>query len=528
VLLSTLVLLLAHGLPARAQQGGAASRDTTAEARTAPELGTLGVPLLDSPVSRSDYLLGPGDLIGISMFGGINNQYSLRVSPEGVVVVPVAGMVPVLGLSVEEAELRLRSLLARYYRNTEVAVTLLDVRRFKVYLTGDVPSPGVRVATAVTRVSEVIGLPEEDSLELPQLTRRTVLIRRSSGEIVDADLARFRQMGDLSANPTLREGDVVVIPAVDATVQVLGRVAFPGTYQFRESESLADLLRVANGGQRFMGDAADSVRISRFLDRSAREVTVLDQAAALGAEGESILLAPFDAVYVPRVNEFRQQFVATVQGEANRPGSYPIEPGITTVRDLVQLAGGFTESASLTSASLRRVPVGNVQRRLQQLRSVPPELLSSEERRILFAGSQGGEETVVIDFVRLFASGEDAFNQVLQDGDSLIIPERRNEVTVLGAVRQPGIVQFSPGYTVAHYVALAGGYQRNADRSDIVVVKARTTARVDTNDVEVLDPEDSIVVPFRERRNWLALLQTTSAVVTTTTGLVLTFIAVFR
>jgi protein involved in polysaccharide export with SLBB domain len=277
-----------------------------------------------------------------------------------------------------------------------------------------------------------------------------------------------------------------------------------------------------------MGDAADSVRISRFLDRSAREVTVLDQAAAMGAEGESIMLAPFDAVYVPRVNEFRQQYVATVQGEANRPGSYPIEPGITTVRDLVQLAGGFTESASLTSASLRRVPVGNVQRRLQQLRSVPQELLSSEERRILFAGSQGGEETVVIDFVRLFASGEDAFNQVLQDGDSLIIPERRDEITVLGAVRQPGIVQFSPGYTVAHYVALAGGYQRNADRSDIMVVKARTTARVDTNDVEVLDPEDSIVVPFRERRNWLALLQTTSAVVTTTTGLVLTFIAVFR
>ena len=512
---------------ARAQRTVGAGADSLSGASSAGLTVERG-PLLDAPVDRASYLLGPGDLLGVSMFGGINSQYALRVSPEGAVMVPVVGRVPVLGITVDDAEARLRSMLSRYYRNTETAVTLLDVRQFKVYVTGDVPSPGVRIATAVTRVSEVIPPAPEDTVEAEALKRRAVQIRRTSGEIIQADLARFRQVGDLEANPTLREGDVVVIPAADATVEVLGRVAFPGSYQYREGETLAELLQVANGGWKFMSDAADSVRLSRFLDQTAREVTVLDQAAAMGSAGENIILAPFDAVYIPRIAEYRQQYVATVQGEAVRPGSYPIEPGLTTVRDLIELAGGFTAEASLTSATLRRVPVGNVERRLEQLRAVPPELLSSEERRILYAGSQGGEQTVVIDFVRLFAQGEDAFNQVLQDGDSLIIPERRNEITVLGAVRQPGIVQYSPEYTVAHYVALAGGYQRNADRGDVMVVKARTTARVDANDAEILDPEDSIVVPFRESRNWLALLQTTSAAVTTATGLVLTFLALFR
>ena len=522
-LVAALALFVAGIIPAHAQVAGGASRGLSGPTVTLQAPISTAPMLLDAPISRKDYLLGPGDVVDLSVFGEINQLHQLVVTPEGTLVVPAVGVTNVLGLNLDQAQARVRESMSRYFQNIGIHLTLSRIRQFKVFVLGDTESPGVQVASAATRVSEVI---PADTLR--QILPRNILLRRGSGDTVRVDLVRFRQLGDMSANPTLREGDALLIPAVDETVRVFGRVAYPGTYEHRPGETLADLLAVVNGGRRFPADAADSLRLSRIEGRDRLRTYTFSQADALGAIGRAMVLAPFDALYVPSVSDYKQQHTATVLGQVVNPGAYPVDPDSTTVRDLVRLAGGFAPDASLTGATLQRQRQLASERMLRQLRSVPPELLSSSERRILQASSREDETNVVIDFERLFSEGEDAFDQPVRGGDTLSIPRQRDEITIVGAVLQPGVVQHVPGYRAADFVRLAGGFSRKADPGDAVVVKAGSGSRIDASEVRSIDPGDMIVVPFRERRNYLQMLQTTSGVVTTVSGLVLTVLALTR
>ncbi len=482
---------------------------------TAPVI--TGGPLLDAPISRTAYRIGPGDVLDIAVLGDLTRVSAVSVSPEGTVLVPGVGLANVLGLNVDQAERRIRDVVLRNYRNVDVRVSLAQVRSFKVYVVGDVASPGVRNANAATRVSEVL----PDAAPDAGVKHRNVILRRSSGDSVSIDLLRFRKTGDLSANPTLREGDAVIVPTIDQTVQVYGRVAFPGTYEYRRGETLAELLAVANGAGTFPADAADTIRITRFVGPQQREFRALSRGQAIGAEGEQLVLRPEDAIFVARIANFRVQKTAAIVGQVLRPGTYPIRPETTTVRELVALAGGFTSDASLADATLRRVPPAGEVQGVRQLESTPQDLLSSEERRVLQARTQADPTRVVVDFQSLFAGGRDALDQTLETGDSLTVPVRRTGVAVIGAVLNPGIVPYAAGQGIPYYVQLAGGYARRADRGGQAVLKARLGARAgarDPRDVRTIDAGDQIVVPFRDRSHVLQNFQTAAAIVGTITG----------
>ncbi|HEX8321713.1 SLBB domain-containing protein [Longimicrobium sp.] len=510
----------AHAQDPRTQQNSATQPQSPATAAAA----RMDELLLDAPVNRARYQLGPGDVVTVSITGNVNRVWQISVSPEGAVVVPELGVVRVLNLNLDEAQARVRDLVLRFYQGVGVNLTLSGARRFRVFVAGSVSSPGTRVASPATRVSDLV---PQDTLS--GVVRRNVVVRRADGDSVVADMARFRLMGDLDANPNLREGDVVLVPTPTSAVQVHGRVHFPGTYELRQGESLADLLQLVNAGGGFPADAADTVRVSRFVGPEERRFHLFSQAQALGPEGAAFRLQPSDAVFTVGRANFRVQHTALVVGQVLRPGVYPIRPDTTTVRELVAMAGGFTSQASLTDATLRRQARGTQGQQLRELQNVPAELLSEEERRILRARGQGDPGLVVIDFERLFQdSGGSALDQTLEPNDVLSVPERRTGVTVLGAVRQPGIIQYAPGRGVDYYVRLAGGYGRRADRGDVTVLRARLGAEADARDVARIEAGDQIVVPIRRRIDPLQTLQSVQAVVGVVSGFALTILALDR
>ncbi|HWK90203.1 MAG TPA: SLBB domain-containing protein, partial [Longimicrobium sp.] len=250
-------------------------------------------------------------------------------------------------------------------------------------------------------------------------------------------------------------------------------------------------------------------------------------AEALGPRGRALALRPFDALYVPGMANFQLQQVAQVVGQVAHPGIYPIRPDTTTVRELVAMAGGFTPQASLVQATLQRSMGAPVAPMPGELATIPAELLTGDERRILQIRAQGATNAVVIDFERVFAEGGDAYDQPVRTGDILTVPRRTEDVSVIGAVAVPGVVRHVPGAGLAHYLRAAGGYTRRADRGDMVVLKARNGTRVHWRDVDQLDPGDTLVVPFREDRNWQDVLTSTQAIVGTLSGLVLIAIGIF-
>lgn len=520
---AALALLVAA--PAAAQQPdpppGGVQNDTTVRRPTGPAAATAGErgPLLDAPVSRTEYQLGPGDVVDVAIFGDYNEVFSIPVTPEGSLVVPTIGIARVLGVNLDTAEDRVQALVNRYYRNAEVRLALSRVRTFKVFVVGAVEAAGTREASAATRVSEVVGARDNAG----EAVRRNVIVRRSGAPDLHVDLLRFMLTGDVTANPTLREGDRVIVPAVDERVDVYGRVHFPGRYEYRRGETLAQLLDLINAGAGFPSSAADTVRLVRFSGPQERTELTFTREQATGAQGQRLVLEPFDAVYVAEVGNYKRQQTATVSGAVLRPGTYPIRQDTTTVRELVEMAGGFAANASLVEATLRRQEPAARER--TQLENIPPELLSEDERRVIQVRNQGDAETVVVDFENLFTAGAQALDVRVRAGDVLNVPEARNEVTVLGAVRTPGILSFQPQMPVSYYIGLAGGYSRRADASDVRILKARQGTPMHWRDVEVLEPGDTVIVPFAERRNLLQVLQTTQAVVGTITGLILTVVA---
>lgn len=514
------------------------ARDTVARAR--PGAGAERVttpPLLDRPVVRSEYRLGPGDVVSVAIFGEVELFNTLTVSPEGTLVVPSVGVVRVLGANLDEAEARVRNAVYRLYRNVDVTLSLNEVRTFKVFLLGDVPSPGVVAATSVTRASEVIpvngaraapaALPRHSADRAAGLAlHRNILLRRAAGDSVLVDLARFTLLGDLSANPTLREGDALIVRAVTESVQVLGPVSFPGTYEYRAGESLASLLALATGGGGLPIYASDSVRIGRVSPGGGQRSTLVMSAAdAMGPAGAALRMQPFDVVYLQYRTRFASQPAAVVQGQVANPGTYPIRPDTTTVRQLIMQAGGFTERASPVGATLRRVPVPG-SRLLAGEELAPDSALTDAERdvRRLQAVSAEAANYVVVDVARIFAPGGEAYDIRLQPGDVLHVPEHRNDVAVIGAVARPGLVVYTPGLSVDQYANRAGGYLRRAAWKDATVLRASTGARLSAREAGSVQPGDRIVVPFRERRTFAERLLTVQAVTGIISGLLITII----
>ena len=98
--------------PASPADGDTARPETT----NAPQLppGTpIGGPLLDTPVSRTAYRLGPGDILSVAVFGDFSHVYNVPVTPEGTVVIPEMGIARVLGMNLDQAQERVRQVVAR-------------------------------------------------------------------------------------------------------------------------------------------------------------------------------------------------------------------------------------------------------------------------------------------------------------------------------------------------------------------------------------------------------------------------------
>ncbi len=131
---------------------------------------------------------------------------------------------------------------------------------------------------------------------------------------------------------------------------------------------------------------------------------------------------------------------------------------------------------------------------------------------------------VVLDLERILGPGGEAYDVTLQTGDLLHIPERRNEVAVIGAVARPGLVAYTPGLSVDQYANRAGGYLRRAAWRDASVLRAGSGARLAKREAGRIEPGDRIVVPFRERRTFLERLQTTQAIAGIISGLLFTIL----
>jgi protein involved in polysaccharide export with SLBB domain len=369
---------------------------------------------LDAPIDPDQYVIGPGDQF-VMFMKAAGTEVSLRVLPEGTVLVPNAGLVRAAGLTITAFRAELSKSLGSYYRASEVYVELVIPRTFVVYALGSVRKPGPVELSAPFRLDSVI---RAVGGALGAGSQRKIEVRGNDGTVTRCDLMKFQRLGDLSQNPMLHEGQSVFVPSRGATVEVAGEVWRTEIYEIVEGETVMDLIDLA-GGFTTNADLGRLV-LERVDNQGDVSIVALDEAGA-----RATVVRDRDVVVVPDLRSFPGIDFVRVQGGGGRDGRIYLEPGETIASFLP---------------------------RFIRLRN-DHDLANSRIERIK---PDGSAEFIPVNLARL-VEGDTTISVALQSGDVINIPRLDDVVFVSGEVVDPGPIEFQRGLPAGRYIAMAGG-----------------------------------------------------------------------
>lgn len=483
--------------PAAAQAPVDPSLFQSGEERATASGGTLaaGAPI-EGRVDPDTYRVGPGDEFALR-YSDLLDPKILRVGPSGELLVPDAGSIAVAGLSLREAEVRVREALRPYVRGKGFVIALHRPRRFRVPVLGDVVRPGVVTLQAPVRASEAI---EAAGGVVAGGARRGIQVRRGT-DTLRVDLVRYTRAGDQDANPLVFETDVVYVPPGGRSVELQGAVPHPGRFDFLDGDRLTTL--VALGGGLEPDAAMDEAALVRFGSDGARASVPVRLAAAMAAPGgpEDLPLAEGDRLFIPALSHWREVPYVWVHGEVVRPGPYPVEEGKDRIRSVLERSGGYSEFADRAAVRVERILEGaDPDTAFLRLARDKEQILGAADRSYLILRTRE-RNALSAPVGALLEAGDPRGDVLLRRGDRIVVPRRVYVVSVQGEVAAPGHVPYEPGQDVEHYVKAAGDYTSRAYKSRVRVTLAATGRQVGTDEAKRIMPGDVIWVPSKPERN---------------------------
>jgi len=381
----------------------------------------------------ADYLLGPGDQLIISVWGKLNLDYKPTIDLEGKVVFPEIGVLHLAGLTFSEAQKSLEKELARYYRPSEVQVNISmgRLRSIRVFVIGNVTHPGSYTLSSFSTLINALlaaGGPSKVG------TMRDIQIKRNGQTVVHFDLYDFLLKGDKTKDIRLLPEDVIWVPFIGPSVGLVGHVKNPAIYELKEDVRLLDLIAMAGGltSIAFKG----RVQIQRVEDH--RLITYFEgDLVDIEKEGEkNRLLVDGDIVRLFPVMEKKN--IVIISGAVGSSGEFGIEPGKSTVKQVLNQAGGLLYHA-FHEGSITRVKV-----------------------------TQEGPQTEYIRVdLKKALEGDSAHDIPLEMNDYIFvrsIPEWQlyRRVELKGEVLFPGEYTIKRGESISSLIERAGGFTEKA------------------------------------------------------------------
>jgi protein involved in polysaccharide export with SLBB domain len=455
-------------------------------------------PPIAGRVDPATYRVGPGDEFALR-YSDLLDPRILRVGPAGDLVLPDVGPLAVAGLTLSEMEARVRERMRPYVRGRGFDISLYRPRRFRLYVTGEVETPGTVTLQAPVRASEAI---EAAGGVTWAGARRGIQIRRGADTLL-VDLLLASRGGPLSADPLVFESDVLYVPPTGRRVEIWGAVAHQGRYDFMPGDRWSTLVAAAGGA--LPGASLADASVERFEPGGASERSParLDEALASPGSSADAALREGDRLFVPGRARWLQGDMVVVEGEVARPGPYPIRSGVDRVRAILAAAGGFTPFADSASVRVERGEIGApADTAFLHLAERNPDLLTPADKDYIVTRARE-RRAISANVGRSLSRGDPAGDVPLHDGDRIVVPRRVALVSVQGEVRAPGFVPYVPGRRASEYVKDAGGFTSRARKGRMRVTVAGTGGQVDADDAGALRPGDAIWVPTKpERSTW--------------------------
>jgi len=224
------------------------------------------MPEIDIPVPK-DYVMGPGDVVFIQLYGKDNFEYTLQVSRDGSLSFPGVGVIPVAGLEFDQLKDDLKKRIDKQFIGVSAYITLAELRSFRVFVLGEVEKPGSYLVSGAASITHAL-LKAEGISEIGSL--RQISLKRNGKKVTELDLYDLLLQGDSRKDVRLQPGDVIHVPPVDATVSISGEIRRPAIYEIRSGETVDDLVDMAGG----LLTSADrkSLRLERLNDGSVRSI----------------------------------------------------------------------------------------------------------------------------------------------------------------------------------------------------------------------------------------------------------------
>jgi polysaccharide biosynthesis/export protein len=223
-----------------------------------------------------EHLIGPEDLLEISVFEVPQLSRTVRVSEAGSISLPLLGELSVSGLTVAQLETRLREALSKgYVEDPQVSVFVKEYSSRKVSVIGAVGAPGVYELLGPRTLLEVLsqagGLTERSGTKLYIL--RTV--KGDGQQRIIVNVSDLMERGEQAHNVSVEPGDIISVP-IDrpAYVYVDGAVRSPGRVEQLASRPLSLLQAIARAGG--PTDRADIKNIQILRKTDTGEQTVLE------------------------------------------------------------------------------------------------------------------------------------------------------------------------------------------------------------------------------------------------------------
>ena len=385
----------------------------------------------DVPVGP-DYVIGSGDLLIVTVWGSLNGTYKVEVNRSGEIVIPKVGAIKVAGQSYGELPVLLKNHIARIYKDFELNVNMGKTRLIKVYVVGEVVSPGDynmgSLSTLISALSAAGGPTKNGSL-------RNIRINRNGKVVETVDLYDFFLKGDKGKDIRLQPGDTVLVPVIGKIAGVAGNVRRPAIYELKGESTLKDLLALSGG----INPTGYLQRVQMYRVQAHDKKVVTDVDLDLSGKNTDaitagIIVQDLDLVKVLSIDTMLRAYVR-LEGHVIRPGDYALTPGMR-VSSLVKADSLLPEYHAASGQIVRLFPP-----------DLHPEVMFFDLSRAMLGEPGHDLELKEFDRVKIFAKRE---------------MEETPFVKVSGEVQKPGPVRYMENMTLRDLLMQAGNVKLSA------------------------------------------------------------------
>lgn len=381
----------------------------------------------------ANYRLGAGDNVVIEVWGASQQTINGVVSGDGTITIEGVGPIRVAGMTVTQANEALKKRMGTYYKDSNIQLTVYDARTVQVQVLGEVNTPGTytvsSLSTAFNALYSAGGISDVGSL-------RDIKVYRAGKVIASIDVYDFIFHGNAAGDVHLQDNDVVVVGPYSCLVVIDGGVKRPMYYEMLPSESVGTLIEYAGG---FTGDAyRKSVSLTR-KSGAQNSIHTVDE-----FQFNNFLVDDADSVYVGVILTSDYTNLLEIKGAVERPGTYQLGDNISSLKDLINAAGGLKRDAFTNRVIIHR---RKADRTLEVLNVNIGDVMNGT-----------------------------APDVILQKDDAVFIPNNTDmkgeqTLSIYGEVREPGEYSYADNTTIEDLVLMAGGLTEAASTAKVNVYR---------------------------------------------------------